>query len=31
MLSRDNNWQNPFGDGEAGEKIVKIIMEGEHG
>jgi len=25
MLSRKNNWINPFGDGKAGEKIVKIV------
>ena len=25
MLSRGNNWQNPFGDGTAGEKITNII------
>lgn len=25
MLSRDNNWENPFGDGEAGKKIVKVL------
>ena len=28
MLSKENNWENPFGDGTAGEKIVKIIMGG---
>jgi UDP-N-acetylglucosamine 2-epimerase (non-hydrolysing) len=28
MLSKKNNWENPFGDGTAGEKIVKIIMGG---
>ena len=27
MLSRENNWQNPFGDGKAGERIVGIIKE----
>ncbi len=26
MLGRENNWQNPFGDGTAGRKIVAIIM-----
>jgi len=25
MLNRTRDWQNPFGDGAAGEKIVKII------
>jgi UDP-N-acetylglucosamine 2-epimerase (non-hydrolysing) len=27
MLSRENNWQNPFGDGKVGERIVGIIKE----
>lgn len=27
MLNRKNNWENPFGDGKAGERIVKIIRE----
>ena len=27
MLNRENKWNNPFGDGIAGERIVKIIME----
>jgi UDP-N-acetylglucosamine 2-epimerase (non-hydrolysing) len=27
MLARDRNWENPFGDGKAGEKIINIIME----
>jgi len=31
MLVRKNNWRNPFGDGKAGKRIVKIIMEGKHG
>jgi UDP-N-acetylglucosamine 2-epimerase (non-hydrolysing) len=31
MLSEKNNWENPFGDGTAGEKIVKIIMGGNNG
>jgi len=26
MLNRKNDWVNPFGDGQAGERIVKIIM-----
>ena len=25
MLSRENTWRNPFGDGKAGERIVKIL------
>jgi len=25
MLSRSNSWKNPFGDGEAGRTIVKIL------
>lgn len=28
MLSRKNEWLNPFGDGRAGEKIVNIIFGG---
>ncbi len=31
MLSRENKWQNPFGDGEAGEKIISIIKGGIDG
>ena len=31
MLSRENNWTNPFGDGKAGERIVNIIVGDEHG
>jgi UDP-N-acetylglucosamine 2-epimerase (non-hydrolysing) len=27
MLGRKNSWQNPFGDGKAGERIVKIMSE----
>ena len=27
MLNKENKWNNPFGDGTAGERIVKIIME----
>jgi len=27
MLNRNNNWNNPFGDGKAGERIVEVIME----
>jgi len=26
MLDRENSWQNPFGDGKAGERIVGILM-----
>jgi len=29
MLDRENNWENPFGDGTAGGKIVEIIMGGQ--
>lgn len=25
MLSRENDWQNPFGDGNAGRRIVEVI------
>ncbi len=28
MLDRNNDWQNPFGDGRAGERIVSIITGG---
>jgi UDP-N-acetylglucosamine 2-epimerase (non-hydrolysing) len=28
MLTRENNWNNPFGDGKAGERTIKILMEG---
>ena len=31
MLSQQNTWANPFGDGKAAERIVGIIMEGKHG
>jgi len=27
MLSRGNSWENPFGDGKAGEKIVRVLEE----
>jgi UDP-N-acetylglucosamine 2-epimerase (non-hydrolysing) len=27
MLEKPRNWANPFGDGRAGEKIVKIVRE----
>jgi UDP-N-acetylglucosamine 2-epimerase (non-hydrolysing) len=26
MLSNNSRWVNPFGDGKAGEQIVKIVM-----
>jgi len=25
MIERNNNWENPFGDGTAGERIVEIL------
>lgn len=27
MLNKERNWQNPFGDGKAGERIVRIVSE----
>ncbi|RLF44266.1 MAG: UDP-N-acetylglucosamine 2-epimerase (non-hydrolyzing) [Thermoplasmata archaeon] len=27
MIGRNNNWENPFGDGKAGERIVEILNE----
>ena len=27
ILNRGNKWRNPFGDGNAGERIVKILEE----
>lgn len=27
MLNKENNWQNPFGDGTAGKKIIDIITK----
>lgn len=30
MLGRENNWRNPFGDGNAGRRIADIL-EGKHG
>jgi UDP-N-acetylglucosamine 2-epimerase (non-hydrolysing) len=30
MLNRENNWRNPFGDGKAGERIVKLLTNGEN-
>ena len=31
MLGRSKDWQNPFGDGRAAEKIVKTVMEAGNG
>jgi UDP-N-acetylglucosamine 2-epimerase (non-hydrolysing) len=31
MLDRETNWQNPFGDGHAAERIIKIIAEAGDG
>ncbi|MFC1951693.1 non-hydrolyzing UDP-N-acetylglucosamine 2-epimerase, partial [Chloroflexota bacterium] len=31
MLTGENRWENPFGDGTAGRKIVEIIMGGNDG
>ncbi len=31
MLNRPNGWANPFGDGNAGKRIMNILMEGKHG
>jgi UDP-N-acetylglucosamine 2-epimerase (non-hydrolysing) len=25
MLSKERNWKNPFGDGRAGSRIIKIL------
>ena len=25
MLNRENKWENPFGDGKAGKRIIKLI------
>lgn len=27
MMERENNWENPFGDGKSGEKIVEILVK----
>ena len=27
MVAKDNSWENPFGDGNAGKRIVEILME----
>jgi hypothetical protein len=29
MLGKTRDWENPFGDGKAGERIVRILVE-EH-
>jgi UDP-N-acetylglucosamine 2-epimerase len=31
MLARKNEWANPFGDGNAAERIVNIVTEAENG
>ena len=31
MLGRENDWQNPFGDGNASERIVRVIAEDRYG
>jgi UDP-N-acetylglucosamine 2-epimerase (non-hydrolysing) len=31
MLQKDTNWSNPFGDGKAGERIVKIVTGAKYG
>jgi UDP-N-acetylglucosamine 2-epimerase (non-hydrolysing) len=31
MLAKGDSWQNPFGDGRAGQRIAKIITEGNGG
>ena len=28
MLEKDRDWENPFGDGRAGERIIDILLEG---
>lgn len=27
MLNRENNWENPFGDGKAGKRIIQVIEQ----
>lgn len=27
MITRDNNWRNPFGDGNTSEKIIEVIVK----
>ncbi|MCP8321601.1 MAG: UDP-N-acetylglucosamine 2-epimerase (non-hydrolyzing) [archaeon] len=29
MINKSRNWENPFGDGKAGKRIVKVIMDTE--
>jgi UDP-N-acetylglucosamine 2-epimerase (non-hydrolysing) len=29
MINRENSWENPFGDGKAGRRIVEILEEGK--
>jgi UDP-N-acetylglucosamine 2-epimerase (non-hydrolysing) len=31
MLNKESNWTNPFGNGKAGERIVKVIKGAAHG
>ena len=31
MLKKDRSWSNPFGDGRAAKRIVKIVTEAENG
>jgi UDP-N-acetylglucosamine 2-epimerase (non-hydrolysing) len=31
MLPKEASWSNPFGDGKAGERIVKIVTGAKHG
>jgi UDP-N-acetylglucosamine 2-epimerase len=31
MLSKEGGWINPFGDGKAGERIIKIITGAKDG
>jgi UDP-N-acetylglucosamine 2-epimerase (non-hydrolysing) len=30
MLNRESNWGNPFGDGRAAEKIIRILTEAKY-
>jgi len=27
MIERENEWANPFGDGTAGERVVKLLRD----
>ena len=29
MLNKDRDWENPFGDGKAGERIVDVVVHGK--